>query len=104
MKIKFVVFFCFFVVYAQAQLKTLSWNIENFGSSKTDFAILFIANTVKEYDVVALQEIVAGEGGAKAVARLADELNRKGSQWDYAISDPTSSSAYKTERYAFLWK
>jgi hypothetical protein len=23
---------------------------------------------------------------------------------DYVISDPTSSSAYKTERYAFIWK
>ena len=26
-----------------------------------------------------------------------DELNRKGSKWDYVVSDPTSSSAYKTE-------
>jgi hypothetical protein len=29
-------------------------------------------------------------------------LNRKGSKWDYVISDPTSSSAYKTERYALF--
>src|SRR5690606_28066421 len=36
--------------------------------------------------------------------RLADALNRKGSKWDYAISEPTSSSAYKTERYAYIWK
>ncbi len=28
-----------------------------------------------------------------------------GSKWDYSISDPTKgSSAYKSERYAFLWK
>jgi hypothetical protein len=27
-----------------------------------------------------------------------------GAKWDYTISDPTSSSSYKTERYAFLWK
>ncbi len=47
---------------------------------------------------------MAGYGGAQAVARLADELNRKGTKWDYVISDPTSSSAYKTERYAFIWK
>ncbi len=58
----------------------------------------------KTYDIVALQEVVAGYGGAQAVAQLADELNRKGSKWDYVVSDPTSSSAYKTERYAFLWK
>jgi len=48
--------------------------------------------------------VVTGYGGAQAVARLADELNRKGAKWDYTISDPTISSAYKTERYAFLWK
>jgi hypothetical protein len=39
----------------------------------------------------------------QAVARLSDELNRTGSKWDYIISDPTSSP-YKTERYAFIWK
>ena len=43
-------------------------------------------------------------GGAQTVAQLAAELNRKGAKWDYAISNPTSSSAYKTERYAYLWK
>ncbi|MBY0486245.1 MAG: endonuclease/exonuclease/phosphatase family protein [Flavobacteriaceae bacterium] len=88
----------------QAQIKLLSWNIENLGSSKSDSTIVFIANTLKNYDVVALQEVVAGDGGAQAVAKLADELNRKGTKWEYTISDPTSSSAYKTERYAFLWK
>lgn len=25
-------------------------------------------------------------------------------KWDYTISEPTSSTAYKTERYAFIWK
>ena len=87
-----------------SQVKLLSWNIENMGSSKSVKDIEFIANTVKGYDIVALQEIVAGYGGAQAVAQLADELNRKGAQWDYVVSNPTSSSAYKTERYAFLWK
>lgn len=87
-----------------SQVKLLSWNVENLGSSKSDSAITHIANTIKNYDVVALQEAVAGDGGAQAVAKLADELNRKGAKWDYVVSDPTSSSAYKTERYAFLWK
>ncbi len=90
--------------FSFSQVKLLSWNLENLGKSKSDSTITFIANTVKEYDIVALQEVVAGYGGAQAVARLADELNRKGSKWDYIISDPTTSSAYKTERYAFLWK
>jgi deoxyribonuclease-1-like protein len=87
-----------------SQVKLLSWNIENLGSSKSDKDITFIANTIKDYDIIALQEVVAGDGGAQAVAKLANELNRKGSKWDYTISNPTSSSAYKTERYAFLWK
>jgi len=87
-----------------SQVKLLSWNIENLGSSKSDSTIVFIANILKNYDVVALQEVVAGDGGAQTVAKLADELNRKGAKWEYVISDPTSSSAYKTERYAFLWK
>lgn len=104
MKFKLLLLFLILTVVAHAQLKTLSWNLENFGKSKTDTAIGFIANTIRDYDIVALQEVVAGDGGAQAVAKLADELNRKGYKWDYAISDPTSSSAYKTERYAFLWK
>src|SRR5690606_20683888 len=58
----------------------------------------------KSFDVIAIQEVVAGYGGAQAVVRLHDELNRTGTKWDYALSEPTISSAYKTERYAFIWK
>ena len=94
----------FFTLSISAQTKLLSWNIENLGKSKSNSEIAFMANTIKDFDIIAIQEVVAGYGGAQAVARLADELNRKGSNWDYVISDPTSSSAYKTERYAFLWK
>ena len=87
-----------------SQVKLISWNVENLGSSKSQSDLLYIVNILKDYDVVALQEVVAGDGGAQAVAKLANELNRKGSKCDYVVSDPTSSSAYKTERYAFLWK
>ena len=104
MKNSLYFYFLFFISIGNAQVKVLSWNLENFGKSKSDSTIVFIANTVKEYDIVAIQEVVAGYGGAQAVARLAEELNRKGSKWDYTISGPTTSSAYKTERYAFLWK
>lgn len=104
MKLKIVIAFFIFSTFTFSQVKLLSWNVENLGSSKSEEDIAFIVKTIKEYDVVALQEIVAGDGGAQAVAKLADELNRKGTKWDYTISDPTSSSAYKTERYAFLWK
>lgn len=87
-----------------SQTKLLSWNLENFGKSKSDETINYIANSLKNYDLIAIQEVVAGYGGAQAVARLVNKLNRKGAKWDYVISDPTSSTAYKTERYAFIWK
>lgn len=104
LKFKLFVFILLFTSTTFSQVKLLSWNVENLGNSKSEEDIAFIVKTIKDYDVVALQEIVAGDGGAQTVAKLADELNRKGSKWDYTISDPTSSSAYKTERYAFLWK
>ncbi len=104
MKFRIAFIVCFISFNLFSQIKTLSWNLENFGKSKTDETIAFIASTVKDYDIVALQEVVAGRGGAQAVARLADELNRKGTKWDYTISDPTSGSANKRERYAYLWK
>lgn len=87
------------------QTTLCSWNIRDFGQSKDNTEIAFIANTIKGYDIVAIQEVVAGPGGAEAVARLADQLNRLGTKWDYVVSDPTSGdNSYKKERYAFLWK
>lgn len=87
-----------------AQITISSWNIRDMGKSKSDEVIGYMAETLRNFDVVAIQEVVAGPGGAKAVARLADELNRKGSKWNYAISNPTESSPYTSERYAYLWK
>lgn len=104
MKKWFTIFYVLFYIALFSQPRLLSWNIENIGQSKSNVEISFISNTIKDFDIIAIQEVVAGDGGAQAVARLADELNRKGVNWDYAISDPTSSSAYKTERYAFIWK
>lgn len=89
---------------AQAEFSLLSWNIRDFGKTKDSDEILVIAKNVKEYDIVAIQEVAAGYGGAQAVARLADQLNRMGNKWDYVVSNPTQSPPYKTERYAFLWK
>lgn len=103
---RYKLIFLLFIVpfWAQAQVSVLSWNIQNLGKSKSAASIDFIANTVKPYDVLAIQEVVAGNGGAQAVARLADALNRKGFKWDYCISDPTQTTGGTTERYAFLWK
>lgn len=93
-----------FSVLSFSQTKILSWNLENFGKSKSETELNFIANTVLDYDIIAIQEVVAGYGGAQAIAKLSAILNEKGSKWNYTISDPTTSSSYKTERYAFIWK
>jgi len=94
----------FFTLLSFSQTKILSWNLENFGKSKSDAELNFIANTILDYDIIAIQEVVAGYRGAQAIAKLTSILNEKGLRWDYSISNPTSSSSYKTERYAFIWK
>lgn len=89
----------------QAQITICSWNLKDFGGAKSETEINFIANTVKDFDILAIQEVVAKDpAGAQAVARLADVLNRKGAKWDYVISEPTSGTSYKSERYAYIWK
>ncbi len=93
-----------FTFLSFAQTKVLSWNIENFGKSKSEIELDYIAKKIALYDIIAIQEVVAGYGGAQTVAKLAALLNEKGTKWEYTISDPTTSSSYKTERYAFLWK
>jgi len=85
-------------------MSVCSWNLKDFGQSKTNLQIEFIAQTLKNFDLVAIQEVVAGPGGPKAVARLSDALNRTGDKWDYSISHGTSSDKYSKERYAYLWK
>ncbi|TDO68802.1 endonuclease/exonuclease/phosphatase family protein [Flavobacterium chryseum] len=97
-------FIFFFTIQSFSQVKILSWNIENLGKSKTDSQLNYIANTISSYDIIAIQEVVAGYGGAQAVAKLTGILNEKGLQWDYSISNPTSGTSYKRERYAYIWK
>lgn len=82
-----------------------SWNLENFGDKKSEESIEIIADAIKDLDVIAIQEVLISKGGAAAVARLADALNRKGYKWSYVISEiTTSGNLQERERYAFLWK
>src|SRR5690554_2471903 len=87
-------------------LSLVSWNIRHLGRTKTDEDIHEIAKILRDFDIVAIQEVVAKDpAGAQAIAKIADELNRMGAKWDYQISNPTKSpSVYMSERYAFLWK
>lgn len=99
----------FLLVRLQAQspeIKIISWNIRDFGQSRSDEEIAQIAAMIKHADIICIQEVVAGHpGGAQAVGRLAETLARGGFSWDYRISDPTNSpNSHIRERYAFLWK
>jgi deoxyribonuclease-1-like protein len=95
----------FWTIAGFAQLSVCSWNIQNLGKSKSDSELELIAAAIQGFDLIALQEVVAGNGGAQAVARLVSILNTKGNKWDYVISDPTTShNKSSRERYAFIWK
>ncbi len=83
-------------------IKVLSWNLYNFGKSKDAQEIEYIAKKLRDYDIVAIQEVSTSLYGIRAVGKLADELNRTGSKWEYKISDPTSGDG--KERYAYFWK
>lgn len=92
--------------YGQPIISVCSWNLKDLGKSKSNGEIELIADIIKGFDIVAIQEVVAGPGGSDAVSRLNDALNRRGAKWDYVVSDPTSSinTHHVKERYAFLWK
>ncbi|RYF83042.1 MAG: endonuclease, partial [Chitinophagaceae bacterium] len=94
------------VLARQASFTLCSWNLLNLGRSKTDAEIEFMAKTVKDFDIVLVQEVVAKDpAGAQAVGRLGEALQRMGQHWEYRVSDITSGeNSYKRERYAFLWK
>lgn len=101
---KLLFVFLFINAAGQTKISVCSWNIQNFGKSKSDEEIAYIAKVIKDFDAVAIIEVVAGPGGSQAVARLSNELNRTGTKWEYTVSAPTSSVGHGTERYAFIWK
>ncbi|ARV16874.1 hypothetical protein BTO07_09450 [Polaribacter sp. SA4-12] len=94
------------LVSKTSNLKILTWNIQDLGRTKNNEEIRFIAKIINNFDVIAIQEVVAKDPkGAQAIAKIVSELNRLGSKWDYSISNPTkSSSSYSSERYAYIWK
>lgn len=95
---------CTFEVFSQdtTYLSVCSWNIQNFGKSKSESELFYISQKVKSFDIVAIQEVSTSEWGAKTVALLDDYLDRTGSSWDYIISEPTTGDG--SERYAYIYK
>lgn len=101
--------FLFFLVSITScigqQFSVLSWNIMNLGKSKTEDNLTKIAEIVSVADIICIQEVVAGYGGAQAVSKIVNALNQKSNIWDYSISAPTQSSTPNIkERYVYIWK
>ena len=84
------------------RVKFVTWNLYNIGLSKDDEEMEYIASLLRNYDIVAVQEVSTQISGPRAITKLNEELSRKGSKWDYVISDPTSGAG--AERYAYLWR
>jgi endonuclease/exonuclease/phosphatase family metal-dependent hydrolase len=98
---------CFITSQLSAQVDTsflniCSWNIQNFGKSKSPSEIEYICQKIKNFDIIAVQEVSTSDWGAKAIALLDDYLDRTGCDWDYIISNPTTGDG--SERYAILFK
>ena len=53
-----LVFLLFFCSLLYSQTKLVSWNIENLGKSKSTSEIAFMAQTVQDYDIIAIQVAV----------------------------------------------
>jgi len=106
-RIKFILVSFLLFLYVESafcSISICSWNLQNFGNSKSNLEVDFIASTIQNYDVIAIQEVMAGNGGTQVVTRLVDLMNRKEKSWEYTISNPTTSSSSATsERYAFIW-
>ncbi|MEM8527292.1 MAG: endonuclease/exonuclease/phosphatase family protein [Bacteroidota bacterium] len=94
------------LLFAQDNLSILTWNIKDLGRTKGAEEIEAMARIMRDYDLIAIQEVVAKDpAGAQKVAAISELLNRMGDKWDYRISDPTQSpSPHIRERYAYLWK
>jgi deoxyribonuclease-1-like protein len=87
------------------KVRIASWNLQNFGTNKKDWAIDLMAQSLKTFDIVAIQEVNSGPSGAQAVGKLIAALNQTGNKWSYSISEiTTSDNPQERERYAFLWK
>lgn len=104
-------FFCILIclgciVNSWAQLNICSWNVKNLGTTKTKEQLSIIADIIKDFDIIALQEINTAPNGAQTLASLVQLLQKKSEhKWYYNISDPTTAEIpHEKERYAYIWR
>jgi endonuclease/exonuclease/phosphatase family metal-dependent hydrolase len=80
-----------------------SFNMQAFGQSKANKSEVVgaIASIIRNYDIIAVQEIRDAEG--TAFPKLVDEVNSMpGARYDYVIGERLGSTSSK-EQYAFLY-
>lgn len=101
-KIVFIILISAFNLFAQNNIKIISWNVLNLGFYTKNKKIDFIISNIKDADIVVLQEIKSNSYGTADFKRLFLKLNQSSQNWDYALSGSTSGPGQ--EQYAYIWK
>lgn len=99
-----LIFFITCTASAQQKINIATWNVQHFGGSKHDSTVAFIAETIRPFDVIALQEVV-GKTGPAAIHRLINTLNKgqRDNPWKASVSAITTGTPSESDRYAFIW-
>jgi hypothetical protein len=79
-----------------------TWNIREFGAdakfgTRLDESLLYIAEIISHFDLVAIQEVHQNLGNLQELMRLL------GGWWDYLVTDVTLGTSGNSERIAFVY-
>jgi endonuclease/exonuclease/phosphatase family metal-dependent hydrolase len=79
-----------------------TWNLREFGRNdkfgkRLDESLLYIAEIINRFDLVALQEVNSNLGDLQNLMKLL------GSWWEYIVTDVTPGASGNQERIAFLY-
>ncbi len=88
---------------SEHDLRLATWNLMHFGDGggywRNVDAMLYIAEIIDHFDLVAVQEVNAN------LQQLEDLLkNYLGSEWDYIVTDTSGGDLGNKERMAFLYR
>jgi endonuclease/exonuclease/phosphatase family metal-dependent hydrolase len=90
---------------AAGSIKIATFNIRDFGRTKASkpAVMKILAEIVRKYDVVAVQEV--SDSTSTAVNALRDTVTAQGGHYDYEVSERSGSTASESakEQYAFFY-
>lgn len=82
-------------------IRMASWNLREFDNAKYGFrtrdAMIFIAEIMARFDIIAVQEV------NKDLAALEDLLHLMGPDWSYLATDQAPKGRGNAERFAFVY-